>query len=65
MEKSCDNCCWKYTLFYPAYCVYSDARVKEKICDKHNYKCQNCGMLAVENYKGKYYCEDCLIQELE
>lgn len=66
MEKSCSNCFWKYSLFYPGYCVFSDEEVKEKICEKHKYdKWCNCGKLATEKYKDKYYCGDCLVQELD
>lgn len=36
--KSCGNCVYRYSLFYPEHCFFRTTRVKENICDKYEGK---------------------------
>ena len=67
--KSCDNCYWNancYWKMHGEWCLYSSEKPSENTCTKHQYTCEECDSSEVEySYRGKKYCFDCLLDELE
>lgn len=62
MNKSCENCYW--TLYGDKWCVSQINKPTENICGNHNFICSECNSDKSEyQYKGKYYCLDCLLKE--
>lgn len=57
MEKSCGNCVYRYSLFYPEHCFFRTTRVKENICDKYEGKIPLNYLVADTEM---YECEDCI-----
>lgn len=65
MNKSCRNCYWKHTT--KNYCIWNDIQLDDKccnICDEYKYSC-DCGDEAKYEYHGSYYCEDCILKNLD
>lgn len=62
MNRNCENCYWKG--FRDKWCVYSQEQPEECTCNYHDFTCFECeSENSSYKYKGKYYCNDCLLKQ--
>jgi reverse gyrase len=62
MDKNCSNCYWEG--YKDMFCIYEKEKPVEETCNKHSYMCIECDSeIASYKYKGKYYCQDCLLKQ--
>lgn len=64
--KTCDNCCLKFQRTKLEWCIYKEAEPKKKVCEKHEYECENydCREVAEFELNGDKLCKECAFLEL-
>lgn len=68
-NKTCKDCYWYFGVngYKGNYCAEHEVKVKQDgICEGFRQECESCnGDRAMYKYNDKYYCFDCLSEELE
>ncbi|WP_419867351.1 hypothetical protein [Clostridium perfringens] len=62
MKKSCVSCINKYSSSYSEWCIFSNSKVKENICDKYDDKLDLNDLVADTEM---YECEEEMYKEID